>query len=629
MKILLVEDDEQLADIVTASLKQQNYAVEVATDGQLGLEFAEAAPPDAMIVDIDLPSLNGIDLCKRVRAAGSNVPILLVTARDSETDKVIGLDAGADDYVTKPCSLKELSARLRALLRRGGATSTPVLSWGPLRLNPSTCEAFFLDRLAPLRPKEYSLLEMFMRSPKRVFSRDAILNHLWNFDDAPYESTIKAHIKGLRQHLKGVGAPAKLIESIYGLGYRLNPEMADWMPDVAVEEAAEPEEGTTPPEAIAPASVAASSTMTDKLMQRVDTIERAVQALVQGEVEDVQVREALRLAHQLAGLLGTIGFDRGTACARQIEAQLKRDRPSIGRLTGALADLRRELTGEPGSEAENDSGVAAMPAAVSELRAPDTTLDLLLVGSSTGVATLVQHAARHNVRCIHVGDVGSAAMQLKLWSPDVLAIAAHSSAATFELLGQLADSVVAVPTLAVAPEDSLTDRVALARLGVKCVLAESVESDRIFDAAWRLFRQHSSAEPHILAVDDDPEFLATVEALLQPWGFAVTPLNDATQAWDYLETVQPDAILLDVEMPAISGIELCQAIRSDERYWDIPILILTALRDTHTIQQVFVAGADDFVNKPVVGPELIARLLNRLDRSPDRGDRSMPIAPAS
>ncbi|MEO1131906.1 MAG: response regulator, partial [Cyanobacteria bacterium J06639_1] len=514
MKILLVEDDEQLADIVTASLKQQNYAVEVATDGQLGWEFAEAAPPDAAIVDVDLPALDGIALCQKLRAAGSQVPILLVTARDGETDKVIGLDAGADDYVTKPFSLKELSARLRALLRRGGATSTPILSWGPLRLNPSTCEAFFHDRLAPLRPKEYSLLEMFMRSPKRVFSRDAIMNHLWNFDDAPYESTIKAHVKGLRQHLKTVGAPPKLIESIYGLGYRLNPEM-EHLPPASDSNSSDVEAPAAAPPDIA--EIAVSPAMRAKLDQRVDTIDRAVQAIATNSIDELLLKEAQRLAHQLAGLLGTIGFDRGTAFARQIEAQLKRDRPGIVQLVGLLADLRQELTGEPHqseSVPRSDGDASDAPAESAERSSP--TLDMLVVGSSDSIAPLVQHASRRHVRCIHVGDAGSAAMQLKLWSPDVLAIAAKSSAATFELLGNLADSVADVPTLAIAPEDSLSDRVALARLGVRCVLAQSAESDRAFDAAWRLHRQHGSSEPQILAVDDDPEFLETVRTLLQP-----------------------------------------------------------------------------------------------------------------
>ena len=225
MKILLIEDDEQLAELVCSNLKSQNYAVELATDGQLGLELADAANPDAIVIDGYLPSLDGFELCERLRSRGNGVPILMLTSCSEEADKIKGLDAGADDYLTKPFSFDELSARLRALLRRGGnSEGNPILKWGPLNLTPATCEVVYGDRLVSLRPKEYALLELFMRNPNQLFSRDKILDRLWTFDDAPNEETVKAHVKGLRQHLKQAGAPAKLIESIYGMGYRLNPE---------------------------------------------------------------------------------------------------------------------------------------------------------------------------------------------------------------------------------------------------------------------------------------------------------------------------------------------------------------------------------------------------------------------
>jgi DNA-binding response OmpR family regulator len=145
----------------------------------------------------------------------------MLTARDTITDKVMGLDAGADDYLVKPFNLQELSARIRALLRRGSSTLPPVLEWDSLRLDPSTCEVFYEARPVPLSPKEYSLLEFFLRNRRRVFSRAQILEHLWSFERLPEEATVKAHIRGLRQKLESVGAPNDLIETVYGLGYRL------------------------------------------------------------------------------------------------------------------------------------------------------------------------------------------------------------------------------------------------------------------------------------------------------------------------------------------------------------------------------------------------------------------------
>jgi two-component system OmpR family response regulator len=170
-----------------------------------------------------LPKLNGITLCQRLRQAGNKILVLMLTARDASTDKVLGLDAGADDYVVKPFDLPELLARIRALLRRGSVFLSPVLEWGSLCLDPSQCEARYQDQLLDLTPKEYALLELFLRNGTRVLSRQVILERLWAFDDTPIEETVKVHLQKLRRKLKAVGAPSNLIETVYGLGYRLNP----------------------------------------------------------------------------------------------------------------------------------------------------------------------------------------------------------------------------------------------------------------------------------------------------------------------------------------------------------------------------------------------------------------------
>ncbi|MBE9126172.1 MULTISPECIES: response regulator transcription factor [unclassified Coleofasciculus] len=221
MRILLVEDDERITDALAEDLTDQHYAIDVAYDGEAGWDLASAFTYDLILLDIMLPKIDGVTLCRRLRSQGCCTPVLMLTARDTINDKVVGLDAGADDYLVKPFDLQELSARIRALLRRGGSTLPPILEWGKLRLDPSTCEVFYEDRLLPLSPKEYSLLEFFLRHGRRVFSRAQILEHLWPFERLPEEATVKAHIRSLRQKLESVGAPSDLIETVYGLGYRL------------------------------------------------------------------------------------------------------------------------------------------------------------------------------------------------------------------------------------------------------------------------------------------------------------------------------------------------------------------------------------------------------------------------
>ncbi|MFW6359454.1 MAG: response regulator transcription factor [Chroococcales cyanobacterium] len=221
MKLLLIEDDERVTDALTEYLTDSNYLVNVAYDGKEGLEYAESFTYDLIVLDIMLPKIDGITVCQKLRQKGCSIPILMLTARDSATDKVIGLDAGADDYVVKPFDLQELSARIRALLRRVEVRLPPILTWGGLRLNSSSCEVTYDNQPISLTPKEYRLLELFLRNGRRVFSRSAILDHLWSFEETPTEDTVKTHIKSLRQKLKAVGAPPDFIETVYGLGYRL------------------------------------------------------------------------------------------------------------------------------------------------------------------------------------------------------------------------------------------------------------------------------------------------------------------------------------------------------------------------------------------------------------------------
>jgi DNA-binding response OmpR family regulator len=224
MRILLVEDDERITKALAEALMDHHYVVDVVHDGQMGWEFAESAAYDVIILDVMLPRLNGIQFCQRLRQRGNTTPVLMLTAKDTSADKVLGLDVGADDYVIKPFDLQELLARVRALLRRGNSALPPVLEWGSLRLDPNNCEVTYSEKLLSLTPKEYGLLELFLRNPGRVLSREVILDHLWSFEDIPGDDTVKTHIKRLRQKLKIVGVPSTLIETVYGLGYRLNTQ---------------------------------------------------------------------------------------------------------------------------------------------------------------------------------------------------------------------------------------------------------------------------------------------------------------------------------------------------------------------------------------------------------------------
>ncbi|PSB30006.1 DNA-binding response regulator, partial [filamentous cyanobacterium Phorm 46] len=174
------------------------------------------------LLDLMLPKLDGISLCKRLRADRSHVLILMLTARDTTSDRVIGLDAGADDYLVKPFELEELAARIRALSRRIPETKPLILTHGDLQINPSSCTVTYAENTLSLTPKEYMILECFLKSPTQVLTRSAILDKLWDFDKASGEGTVKTHITNLRSKLKAAGSSENFIETVYGIGYRLS-----------------------------------------------------------------------------------------------------------------------------------------------------------------------------------------------------------------------------------------------------------------------------------------------------------------------------------------------------------------------------------------------------------------------
>jgi two-component system, OmpR family, response regulator QseB len=222
MRILLVEDDDRIADPLAEDLRHQSHAVDIAADGLAGWEFAQATNYDVILLDWMLPKLDGVQLCQRLRQSGCQAYILLLTAKDTTGDKVIGLDAGADDYLVKPFEVDELTARLRALSRRQPLYQSAILKHQEIELNPSTHSITYTGIALELTPKEYMLIEYFLGHPTQVVSRTALLDRLWEFDRVSGEQTIKTHLTNIRRKFKQAGYQQDIIETVYGVGYRLS-----------------------------------------------------------------------------------------------------------------------------------------------------------------------------------------------------------------------------------------------------------------------------------------------------------------------------------------------------------------------------------------------------------------------
>jgi two-component system, OmpR family, response regulator len=223
MKVLLVEDDRKLAALIRRGLTENGNATDVSPDGEEALWMARSHAYDAIVLDVMLPGRDGFAICAALREAGIWAPVLMLTARDAIEDRVAGLDAGADDYLTKPFSLSELRARLRALVRRGAAERPTVLEVGDLRLDPATQQVWRGETELPLSSKEYALLELFMRRPGEVLSRFELLEHGWDIGYDNRSNVITVYIRYLREKIdRPFGRQA--IETVHGAGYRLRKD---------------------------------------------------------------------------------------------------------------------------------------------------------------------------------------------------------------------------------------------------------------------------------------------------------------------------------------------------------------------------------------------------------------------
>lgn len=615
MKILLIEDDEILVSVLANSLTQNNYVVDIAQDGYAGWEYSQAYNYDLILIDVGLPKLDGISLCQRLRSSGNSTAILLITAKDATSDRIRGLDAGADDYLIKPLDLGELQARVRALLRRGDTPVSLVLEIGGLRIDPSSCQVTFNDKLLDLTPKEYSLLELFIRNPCRVFSRGNIIEHLWTFEDPPQEESIKSHIKGLRQKLKAVGA-VDWIENVYGLGYRLNPAVQE----AGVQRSKDAgklrgeEKAKLPVSNIQQQFNQAMSKLWHQyeglMQQRMAVLQEAAAALT-GELPQELRKSAEKEAHKLAGVLGMFELETGTQIAREIEQILGKN----AKLSAAQKTQLRSQIQELGNLI-NLMGQKSHP--TTTLIAEEISQRLLLIDPNPQLSSQLQQLVENlGVSWQQITKLEEAKNLLQTTSPDLVVLNVSEEGHRQEslaLLSDLATRTPPIPVLVLAA-DELAERVTLAQYGARGFLAQPVTSVQIWDVASQLLQRTHDLRVNVLVVDDDPVILTALRSMLEPWGMRVTALDKPLRFWEVLQSTTPDLLILDVEMPDISGIELCQAVRTDPQWQELPIVFLTAHRDIETVQQVFAVGGDDYVIKPVVGAELLARINHRLERS--------------
>jgi DNA-binding response OmpR family regulator len=599
MRILLIDDDEQLMEVLAGKLIEQRYAVDIASNSEMGWEFILLFDFDLVVLDWMLPDIEGVELCQQIRSKGYTMPIMLLTARDRQNDKVLGLDSGADDYVVKPFDFDELTARIRALLRREITVSSPILEWQALKLDPRTHEVHHQQQLLPLTPKEYGMIELFMRHPQQVFSPGAIINNLWAGEDPPGEEAVRTHIKGLRQKLKAVGMAKDTIKTVYGVGYRLKSADDNQDANAPVTVNHQGQDKTTAIDQI-------WSKFRDLAFQRLADIESLVVASLENFLTDELQEQARGSAHKLAGSLGCFGFPEGSRIAKQIE-QMLWETPF------AQSNLREviELMTALNAELQHQPFEATVRDALSQ------NISLLIIDCDLDLNISHQFATEANksgMKTFIATNLAQAKAILEAESIDALLHRiVFPDGEDLEFLEQLHQRQPNLPVVAIAESPQLLDRLNFVRKGGSLILRHPVEPKTAILEVSKLLETLGAAAK-VLIIDDDTQVLLSLEMCLKPWGFEIITLNKSTQFWEVLEEAEPDILVLDIDMPDLNGIEICQILRSD-RYWQhLPVLFLTVHQDEQTQNQAFAIGADDYVIKPVQGSVLANRILNRLRR---------------
>lgn len=625
MKILVVEDDLVVADALRTTLSDQKYTVEIAHDGQAGLDFIEAFDYDLLLLDSILPNLDGVSLCRHVRSRGYMVPILLLTSLNSNHDRATGLDAGADDYVVKPFDPEELSARIRALLRRGNDRVSPILTWEGLTLDPRSYEVTYQHQLLTLTPKEYALLELFLRCSRRLFSCGAILEHLWTYEDAPSEAAVRTHIKGLRHKLKAAGAPTDFVETVYGIGYRLKSvDSCPVCPSISIDPQLDPVSSVvnvpSPTHQNGPISDLPDFLATiwhrhyPQIIDRVATLNQVITAAEERSLTPELHQQARHCAHNLAGSLGTFGLSLGSTVAKQLELLLTQHTDltpeHLQQFQAGVDQLHQEIASKVPPEVNiappiQDRSpwlltITSDADLISSLQSADSDWEIVSERELIP-AQLTQppQGIIFDLDCFSQLDTGLATLsQLDRDYPHIPTV----------VLSYLAENISATGTR------SLQQRIEIARRGVRAFLSKPLLPGQILGAVDRMLAQSRVRQAKVMIVDDDPILLAGVSGLLSQQGMTVTTLAEPSRFWELLETTTPDLLILDLDMPTHDGIELCLAVRTAPQWANLPILFLTAHTTPLSIDRVFAAGADDFVTKPVVDDTLVTRVLNRLKR---------------
>ncbi|BAZ29327.1 multi-component transcriptional regulator, winged helix family protein [Cylindrospermum sp. NIES-4074] len=620
MKILLVEDDTITREIIANFLTAHQYQVNLATDGEMALELKEQFEYDLVILDILLPKLDGISLCKQWRNQGCQTPILLLTAKDNITDRIIGLEAGADDYVTKPFNLEELLARTRALLRRCKSWTPQELIWNGIRFDSASGRVYCGNQSIHLTPKEYCLLELFLLNPKRIFSRQAILDRLWDFAESPGEGTVSTHIKSLRQKLKAVGA-ADPIETVYGLGYRLNIASESYHPSLSAQSIT-PSINNTDQQIAQNITSGVWDKFQTKYAEQACELAEIITVLSRKKSDIKLQHKAEKIAHKLAGTLGVFGLMNTSQQAKELEMLLQQTVLNTGHIQQVMElskVIQQEISNfptilEPTTQPNSES-TAYSPLL---LIVDDDLILAEQIRIEAMGATAQANINKWNWRVEIATDITVARKIITQTPPDVILLDLNFPGAGEDgrtLMQELSTRIPRIPIVAFTGRESLKDRVDFACWGGCIFLNKNFPIPVVLQTLTYVLKQVAQTPARcVLIVDNDQTFLQILSNLLTAYGIEVIICANSQEFLQVLTNTQPNLLVLNPQMPVFSGLDLCQVVRTDRKWHNLPVIFISSDTAPEMISQAYTAGADDYLSKSMNKNEIVMRIWQRLQR---------------
>ncbi|ABA25249.1 multi-component transcriptional regulator, winged helix family (plasmid) [Trichormus variabilis ATCC 29413] len=602
MKLLIVENDRDTAAALTTSLVAQQFTVDTASDSRSALELAEATEYDLIVLDVMLPDENGIRLCRQLRTQNQQEPILLLTRKVNPADRIAGFEAGADDYITKPYELSELLARIRALLRRGSTVLTKVLCWGQLQLDPNNCEVMCQGKGLHLTPKEYKLLELFLRHPRRIFDRRTLLDRICSIDECPGEEAITTQIRGLRRKLQMAGLNSDPIETLYGLGYRLKS-----VPEER-EQGSEQGHGDTETRGRGDTETRGQGD-TGNIFDRLSALPFGAtsrhKSLPSGFGSDApNVANAALTDSTGNGATPLKSGNPPTGVAPQVEnatSKTPTSSPQSGSVQGA-GSPHLPISAFSSSYLLNANRYDAEAEAVAAIQQMWQDSQERLQGQLAKLEEAIAHLSTNSLTPDGRQFAQTIAHRL------IGSLGAFGMPQAAELARQI-ERTLKTPTAAVQSEEAVQLKSLLGQL------RQVIQQLPTF-ATTAPTPVLKSSDRVVLLIDDDTDLIERMQANASNWSIHLETVTDLTLARQRLQYLTPDAIILDLTFPNTTESGLTLLAQLKHQFSTIPVLVLTGLGDLTKRVEVTRLGANAFLQKPATPTEVfqaVSQLLHRID----------------